>query len=340
MEWTKEQLLTLCTNHGVTFYNATLRYGPSDNTNYCKELFSFSYTLPDQPNPDKRVAVEGYQETETVRDETGRLTDQKTARYYLVARPYGKRLSETVKENTVEAWCESFSKLLASENYQGAVKHKGQAFKVFAEKLKAALKELGAFHKKRFFCGSTHKSSDLTVGNWTVSLNENEDCVAVYFDDQDKRHATVQVDSLRADFDQKIEEVLVLVKQKLKPTKKDPKPTSLKNVKYQDYDLYTGGEREYGEFKLTWDTDKGKLTYTEEYSSVETNSQTWELDGKTLKGYEWDVLAYRLSEKLSALDLSPPTYEGGERAETAWKKDFEDLGGVDLGTLLKELKTK
>ncbi len=335
MDWTKELLLDLCAKHGVTFYNATLRYGPSDERSYCLELFSFSYTLPDQPNPDKRVAVKGFQETKTERDETGRLTDQKTVHYYLQARPYGKWVSEPVKENTLEAWCESFSKLLGTEAYQRALKYEGRAFKVFAEKLKAALKELGAFHRKKFFCGSTHASPDLTVGNWTLCLNENGDCVDVYFDDQDKRHATVRVDSSRADFDQKVEEVLTLVKQDLKPAKRDPKPASLKNVKYRDYDLYTGGEREYGVFKVTWDTDKGELTYTETYSAVETDTQVWELDSKTLKGYEWDVLAYLLSDELSARDLSPPTYEGGQRAEKSWRKDFE---GVDFAELLKKLK--
>ncbi len=335
MEWTKELLLALCADHGVTFYNATLRYGPSDERSYCQELFSFSYTLPGKPDPDEKVAVKGFREARTERDETGRLTDQKTVHYYVQARPYGKWVSEAVKEDTSEAWHESFNRLLGTEAYKRALKYEGRAFKVFAEKLKAALKELGAFHKKKFYCGSTHESPDLTVGNWTLSLNENEDCVDFYLGDQSKRHATVRVDSSRADFDQKVEEVLALVKQDLTPAKKDPEPTSLKKVKYRDYELYTGGEREYGVFKVTWDTDKGELTYTETYSAVETDTQTWELDGKTLKGYEWDVLAYLLSDDLSARDLSPPTYQGGRRAEKSWRKDFK---GVDFAELLKQLK--
>ena len=319
MEWTSEQLLALCVNNGLTFYSATQHYGlpePRWSSPY-QRLFEVTYTTVDVTDESGKPALQ------TISGSVERLekTSEKPKVYRLFVNLYGTLLGEDVESDALEAWGAALKKVLTSTAFVRCKEFKGErgAQDKFLEKLQRTLKSEFKTVKR--------KGNKLHVEGCVVNA---EGLFGLRVGRTDLRFKP-----LFSDFDQAVEEVLALVRKRV--VEEEPKPTDFRQVEFSDYDLDTGGEREFAKLTLRWDTSLGELSYCTEYTAGETYSTAWSLDSEKLQENQdlWWKLSSLVSENLSERDLSPPTHEGRRRAEESWREEFD---GVNLQVLLAELR--
>jgi hypothetical protein len=330
MEWTAAQLRQLCVDNNVEFTGAAATFG---GRFYSIGGETFTLRFVDGTHPHKDSRYEFQAEDHCHKGEKKLSIKLAT---YLSA-------SQVVEKDTYDGWSAAFRAALDSTEYKLCKKYGGFSgvINAFETLLVKELETLGKVKKAK---RKTFHDTFVVRGVGAVQFWNSHTADKLYVgphkgDDAGRGWGEIEFKLFKDNLEEKAKEVVALLRGSavkagtLNATATaEPSPADFAKVAsevvFDDYVLDTGDKRTCGSLECTWKTPFGELVYQCVFnSSGDTQEDSWRLNNEPLidNQKEWEQLAVDL-------DLQPPHYYFGDKAEESWREQFD---GSILSALLE-----